>query len=301
MQHPTKKFNIEYSATIKSPFIDNPLKLWLAKPSDTEYQKINRFISSVKPTKTYTDKQGNKILYFNLKKNQKVKLDVNITATLTKNQATTTSLTPQKRKQYLKNEKFLEQTLQIKKLTQETIKNATTDSEKVRAVFNFIVNNFKYCYPVKKRGVKNLNLKKLRGDCGEYSSLFVTMCRVAGIPARNQTGFVIFEKQKTIQEHSWSSAYLPNQGWLPFDTQYAAIEKTKLNRSKKYFGKSPEFKIVFTKGFNIPLKPEIKKQFKTNFWKSIGLPITNSSVQILQPLVFASTHPVKFTDSIKLK
>ncbi|MFH1326119.1 MAG: transglutaminase-like domain-containing protein, partial [Candidatus Falkowbacteria bacterium] len=166
----------------------------------------------------------------------------------------------------------------------------------IQSIFNFVIKNFKYCYPIEQRGVKYLNLKQLKGDCGEYSSLFVTMCRTLKIPARNSTGFVIFPKQKKIVEHGWSNVYLKPFGWLNFDTQYASLEKN----TKKYFIQRNDYRIVFINGFNIPLKPSIPKNFQLNYWNKIGLPLTNNSVQTLQPIVFASKKDVKFKDKVEL-
>ena len=297
-----RKFNIRYQAIFNASD-KNIIRVWLSQPLNSTTQKIESFSISPKPQKHYKDTQGNKILYFEFKNQKNINIQMNIKATLWKNKINLTkenfSLPPVSLKlfqQYTKNEKFLEQTPTVKYLTKKIINKDDYILNTVQSIFNFIIKRFKYCYPVKQRGVKYLNLKQLKGDCGEYSSLFVTMCRILKIPARNNTGFVIFPKQKKIVEHGWASVYLKPFGWLNFDTQYASLEKS----AKKYFAQGSDYKIIFTNGFNIPLKPTIPKNFQINYWNKLGLPLTNNSVQTLQPIVFVSKKDVEFEDKIEL-
>lgn len=297
-----RKFNIQYQCSFNSSD-KNIIRVWLAQPLNSATQTIESFLISPKPQKHYKDTQGNKILYFEFKDQKKVNIQMNIVAALWKNKIDLMkkkiSLSPPSSKlfqQYTKNEKILEQTLAVKKLTKKIINKNDYILNAIQSVFNFIIKNFQYRYPIKQRGVKFLNLKRLKGDCGEYSSLFVTMCRILKIPARNNTGFVIFPKQKKIVEHGWASVHLKPYGWLDFDTQYATLEKNK----KNYFAQRNDYRIVFTNGFNIPLKPAIPKSFRINYWNKLGLPLTNNSVQTLQPIVFASKKDIKFKDRIKV-
>jgi len=297
-----KKFNIRYQANFNSPD-KNIIKAWIVQPLNSITQKVESFSISPKPQKYYKDTQGNKILYFEFKdqKNFNIKMDIKVT--LWKNKIDLTKekflLPPTSSKlfqQYTKNEKFLEQTTSIKDLTRKIIDKDDFILNNIQSVFNFIIKNFKYSYPIKQRGAKHLDLKRLKGDCGEYSSLFVTMCRILKIPARNSTGFVIFPKRKKIVEHGWASVYLKPFGWLDFDPQYASLEKD----VKKYFAQRSDYRIIFTNGFNIPLKPVIPKNFQTNYWNKLGLPLTSNSVQTLQPIVFVSKKDIKFKDRIEL-
>lgn len=307
MKSSPRKFNIEYSASFKSLNPNNEIMVWMIEPQTSYCQEIHRVIVSPKPIKKYTDNHGNKILYFQSKNTKLFNIQMRIEATLWKNEAHLVksninfqkNLVPSLR-QHLKNEKFLEQTPAVKKMTHKIIKNSKYPLDQINEIFNFIVKNFKYCYPLSKRGVKNLVLSNLQGDCGEYSSLFVTMCRILGIPAINRTGFVIFPKQKTVAEHGWASTYSESLGWLDFDAQYAALEKNTRQGLKKYFGQRSDYRIIFTNGFNISLQPQIPKNFKINFWKELGLPLTRRSAQTLQPLIFASKNPVRFENDMVL-
>jgi Transglutaminase-like superfamily len=303
MKYSPKKFNIEYKANFNSSAEDNEIRIWIAQPLSFGCQKIENFSIFPKSKNCYKDRQGNKILYFQFKNIKDIEIKMNIKVTLWKDKVNfkkndTLLINNKLLNRYIKSEEFLKQTSEIKKLTSKIIKNNDSILDKIISIFNFIVQNFEYCYPVKERGAEELNSNSLKGDCGEYSSLFVTMCRILKIPARNSTGFVISPAHKKIMEHGWVSLYLKPCGWLDFDTQYASIEKNKI---KKYFGQRNDYRIIFTNGFNIPLKPAVPKDFKLDFWNNIGIPLKNNSAQTLQPIIFVSKNNLNFKDEIKIK
>jgi transglutaminase-like putative cysteine protease len=57
-------------------------------------------------------------------------------------------------------------------------------------------------------------LRTQRGECGDYSALFVALCRAAKVPARTQVGFWAVNERSM---HVWAEFYLPGIGWLPVD------------------------------------------------------------------------------------
>ncbi|MGM0482866.1 MAG: transglutaminase-like domain-containing protein [Patescibacteria group bacterium] len=302
MIYSPKDLKIKYEADLKSSE-PNSVRAWMAIPQNSSKQKVKNLLVSPEPEMEYKDEKGNKILYFNFKDQDSIKIEMEIGMTLWKERVDfkiedfrIPDRSSRIFKSYTKSEKFIEQNRKIKDLTERIVGEGNDIYSRIRSIFDFTVENFQYCYPVKKRGVNNLNLDDLKGDCGEYSSLFVAMCRSLGIPAINLTGFVIFPKERSVIEHGWASVYLEPKGWMDFDTQYASLEK---NRDR-YFAQRDEYRIVFTDGFNVPLKPSIPEGFDINYWNDIGLPMTRSLVQTFQPLVFAAKSEVEFQDNIRL-
>jgi len=298
MNKKTKNFKLAYKINFSYQDFDNLIKLWLALPIKDKYQKVLSFTPSIRPFKKYSDKQGNKILYFKLKEEKEFSFELNLALAKSSHVHSKNWQRPSDNKlnRYLKSERFLEQTKDIKDLVESITQDKKTLYDKVKAVFDFVIDNFGYTYPVKKRGAKNLNLKKLRGDCGEYGALLVTMLRILGVPAVNQTGFVIHPRQQKIVEHGWVKAYFRTQGWLDFDPQYAAIEKNKA----KYFGQRNDYRVVFTNGFNIPIESPIAREYRLDFWNKAGLPLSRKSVQVLQPAVFVGRVRMSFKDRVVL-
>ncbi|HEY9776445.1 MAG TPA: transglutaminaseTgpA domain-containing protein [Planktothrix sp.] len=64
-----------------------------------------------------------------------------------------------------------------------------------------------------------------KGDCKEYATSFVLMCRSIGIPARMVGGYapgtlngLTGEREVRIRDaHAWGEALIPGYGWVPFD------------------------------------------------------------------------------------
>ena len=298
-----RKFNIQYQAGFNTRD-KNTIRAWLAQPLNSATQNIESFLISPKPEKHYKDIHENKILYFEFKNQTKFNIKMDIKTTLWKNKINLSkekislpSASSKIFKQYTKNEKFLEQTSAIKKLTHQITKNDKSILDKIYSITKFLKKNFKYTYPIKKRGVKNLNLNKLCGDCGEVGALFVTICRILNIPAINQTGYVVYyDELNNIYEHGWTSIYFKPYGWIDIDPLADNIVK----KTKEYLYYQKNYFLAITKGFNIEINPAIPSNFKIDYWNNLGLPLTNKQVQILQPLVFSSKENVLFNNTIKL-
>lgn len=79
----------------------------------------------------------------------------------------------------------------------------------------YVAKTFKYGLPLS--GFKNLEftLKNRMGDCGNLSSVFITLLRMKNIPARHLMGF---RPDGTL--HVWADFYMANYGWIPVDITY---------------------------------------------------------------------------------
>lgn len=62
-------------------------------------------------------------------------------------------------------------------------------------------------------------LTRGNGSCSEYSFVFISMCRSAGIPAKYVGSVVVRGDDASIDDvfHRWVEIYLPGYGWLPVD------------------------------------------------------------------------------------
>lgn len=115
---------------------------------------------------------------------------------------------------YTKSEKFLEQRDDIAATADSITSGLIKPREKAEAIFRFIRDKMIYKYPPEKRGVIPV-FECFQGDCGQYSYLFVTLARSAGIPSRCQNGFY-FSPDK-IGYHVWTEIFLEGYGWIPVD------------------------------------------------------------------------------------
>ena len=84
----------------------------------------------------------------------------------------------------------------------------------------------------------------LKGDCGIQAVLFITLCRVLGIPARWQSGLTV-DKFST-GDHDWAQFFTEEFGWLFADPSFggSAFRQGKAEKHAYYFGNLDCFRMV---------------------------------------------------------
>jgi transglutaminase-like putative cysteine protease len=117
--------------------------------------------------------------------------------------------------EFLKQEKYIEKDDQRIQQAAKGIEGRA-DLEKVLNIYDYVTDNMEYT-TVNKKALGAVNaLKRGKGDCTEYSDLFVALCRAKNIPARVITGYRV-DRNATSPKHNWVEVYLQEYGWVPFD------------------------------------------------------------------------------------
>lgn len=95
----------------------------------------------------------------------------------------------------------------------------------------------------------------LKGDCGIYAILFITMCRIAGIPAKWQSG--LYATPLDIGCHDWAQFYIEPYGWLYADCSFggAAWREGNKERWNFYFGNLDPFRVPLCSEFQHEFLP----------------------------------------------
>jgi transglutaminase-like putative cysteine protease len=231
------------------------LLIWCSDFTDQTNQRIiEKKEPSVQPTETFTDfENGNKILFWNF--SQKVReagpivikrrfsyltYDYKPEIDESKIALDYSSVPDNLYYFYTKSEPLLEQQADLVKMANKITGNEISLLNKAKAIFEWVRRKMKYVYPPEKRGVLEA-VKKYEGDCGQYSALYITLCRSLGIPARQQSGFIINDGE--LGYHVWSEIYMPGLGWLPVDAT-----------DPQGFGHLDNKRLITSVGLNIPLK-----------------------------------------------
>jgi len=125
---------------------------------------------------------------------------------------------------FLKHEKYIEKDHnQIQQIAEGI--EGETDIDIVKNIYDHVLDNMEYSILSRKDwgAVKAVQLGK--GDCTEYSDLFVALCRAKGIPARVASGYTVgFGSASTSTRHNWAEVYLQEYGWVPFDPTAGDVE-----------------------------------------------------------------------------
>lgn len=155
-------------------------------------------------------------------------------------------------------------TEKVRQLSQRLAGNESNPLLKARAFYQWITENIKYSYALEYSTIRNISeycLEKGYGDCGQAALLFITLCRVNGIPARWQSGWLTIPGGKTI--HDWAEIYIKPWGWIPVDPymgvfamQYFSgpLEQRKAIRDF-YFGGLDQYRMAANSDHNQELSP----------------------------------------------
>ncbi len=118
-------------------------------------------------------------------------------------------------------EKHIVFTPELKALAAELTEGITNPLLKARSIFRYITANYPWASAREYSTIDNIPmyvLKNHHGDCGQVSLLFITLCRISGIPAHFQSGLMFHPNATNL--HDWSEIYFEGIGWVPVDQSF---------------------------------------------------------------------------------
>lgn len=147
----------------------------------------------------------------------------------------------------------------LKELAHEIIGEEENPLLKARKIYDYITKNVQYSFMpqyIELKSVAEYGAYNLKGDCGVQALLFITLCRIVGIPARWQSG--LYVDSYFIGCHDWVEFYVEPFGWLFADPSYGGdgIRNGDLKKWNFYFGNLDPFRMVANSEFHYPLYPE---------------------------------------------
>lgn len=143
----------------------------------------------------------------------------------------------------------------LKELAAEITQGVDTQLEMARRIYDYITKNVKYSFMKDYRYMSDIAdscARNLRGDCGVQAILFITLCRICGIPAGWQSG--LYTNPYYIGAHDWARFYIEGYGWLFADPSLggsAYARGDELGR-QFYFGNLDPFRMCANHRFMQP-------------------------------------------------
>ncbi|MDE6108650.1 MAG: transglutaminase-like domain-containing protein, partial [Oscillospiraceae bacterium] len=128
----------------------------------------------------------------------------------------------------------------LRALCADITKDCKTAMEKAHAIYQYVTEKIDYrfqpSYALLDAGIAEHCALSGRGDCGVMALLFITLCRIAGIPARWQSGLSV--SPDSAGPHDWCLFYIAPYGWLYADPSFGsgARRNGEATRRKHYFG-----------------------------------------------------------------
>ena len=137
----------------------------------------------------------------------------------------------------------------LRALAGEIVGDETNSVRKAKKIYDYITTHVMYSYVRSYFTIEQqatFTATNLKGDCGLQALLFITLCRIVGVPARWQSG--LYACPKNIGCHDWAQFYIESYGWLYADASFggAAWRAGDLERWEFYFGKLDPYRIPTT-------------------------------------------------------
>jgi transglutaminase-like putative cysteine protease len=150
----------------------------------------------------------------------------------------------------------------LKNLAANIVGNEKNPLKKARMIYDYITQNVKYSFVRSYSTILNIPeyaALNLKGDCGVQALLFITLCRICGVPAKWQSG--LYVDPYFIGCHDWAQFYVEPYGWLYCDPSFGggAIRTGSDMRRDFYFGNIDPFRMPANSDFQQEFTP--KKTF----------------------------------------
>lgn len=153
---------------------------------------------------------------------------------------------------------FIRFTPYLRALAQDITSGESDALHKAWRIYQFITTQLDYTFMRDYFQVEHLGeycAVNLRGDCGLQTLLFISLCRIAGIPARWQSGLSV--SPTYTGSHDWAQFYLPGWGWLFADCSFGgdAHRCGATARHQFYFGNVEPARMVANRQFQATFTP----------------------------------------------
>lgn len=153
---------------------------------------------------------------------------------------------------------------EIRKEVANIIGRETNSLAKARKVFRWVSDNIPWCAEDEYSLIPSFAIKAFtarQGDCGVQNTLFITMCRIAGIPARWQSGYET-KPGDSWGMHDWAEIYIAPWGWLPADASYGLQDSSDARIAEFYLGHQDSYRWIVNLDWGRELFPP-KKSFRS--------------------------------------
>jgi hypothetical protein len=247
----------EFQYRMKLPHLTDTARLWLPMPTTDAFQTIEvKSVEACGRQKILKDSRyGNSVLFLTLDPNDSGK-----TVTMRfyvqrreKPVYTTSALFPD---QYLRPERLVPDNENFRSIAAKVVEGKNGDLVRARAIYDHVIDRMRYMKYGSGwgKGDAVYACDSRTGNCTDFHSYFIALCRAVGIPARFAIGAAIpSERNEGAIDgyHCWAEFYTDGR-WWPVDIS----EGDKCSSlSTYYFGHHPANRVELSHGRDLVLEP----------------------------------------------
>jgi len=240
------------------------LKVWVPHLPETPYQQIQEVIiepreyANISYDKTY----HNKILNYKIVSPQNPSWKFNVRYRVKRSEYSKQKFVRSRpleedSRKYLEANRLVTISPRVKLTADEITKGKIITMDKARAIYDYVFRNVSYDKTIPGWGhgdTERVCLLKA-GNCTDFHSLFISLARSSGIPARFVMGVPLANDKKEGEisgYHCWAEFYDEGLGWVPVDISEAWKNKVKY---EYYFGTIGADRLEISLGRDIVLEP----------------------------------------------
>ena len=261
----SKTFEATYTATIaKVPEGLKELKVWIPLPASRGWQQVSAVaIDAPFAFTRHTEKEfGNRYAFATIPNPPAGDLVVRVRFNATRREASVANPAEKAAdraqiRRALKADRLVTLSPRVRNLANELTAGKTDPVDQAHAIYNYLVHTMKYdkTIPGWGQGDTERACDIKAGNCTDFHSLFISLARAKGIPARFVIGFPLTAADGSVKGyHCWAEFYLKDKGWIPVDASDAS--KLKDEAAQQYlFGNLDPNRVQFTVGRDLVLSP----------------------------------------------
>ncbi len=156
-------------------------------------------------------------------------------------------------------------TPQLKELSRKIVGSETNPYRIAQKLFAWIDENIPWASAREYSTIRNISMyayENRHGDCGIQTMLFITLCRLNGIPARWQSGWE-FQPPKDSM-HDWGMIYFEPYGWVPMDVTYGLRDVPETDPFRWFYLHGMDsYRLIFNDDFSsefVPPKDHLRSE-----------------------------------------
>lgn len=268
-----RKFDFYYQVILKDlPADASTVRLWLPFPSSDAHQAVvvKKLTGPVRLRETVERRYGNRMMYAEWRplKSSDATFTLHYEVTrwefargdyqsLMKNNRPDDP-PPEAVARYLRADRLVPVGGKLQRLAEEQTRGQTGPVEKAHTLYNYVFHTMRYDKSGTGwgRGDALWACDAKHGNCTDFHSLFISLARGVGIPARFKIGFPLPEDahQGIVPGyHCWAEFYVDGTGWVPVDISEAWQHP---GRHDYFFGSVDANRVRFSLGRDLTLVPK---------------------------------------------
>jgi transglutaminase-like putative cysteine protease len=261
-----KTFEATYTATVAAVPAGLPeLKVWIPLPVTRGAQKVSdvRIDSPYQFTIEKDTEFGNRYAFATIANPPAGDLAIPVRFTVTRAeesiaQPAEKAASKRELQRALKADRLVTLSPRVRKLANEVTAGKKGTVEQARAIYDHLLATMKYdkTIPGWGKGDTERACDIRAGNCTDFHSLFMSMARAKGIPARFVIGFPLTAKDGLVKGyHCWAEFYVKGKGWIPVDPSEASKSSDPAVRQYLFGNLDPD-RVQFTIGRDLVLTPK---------------------------------------------